>query len=146
MNPYLDYYSNQAQTGAGFYSGTRYNLRGRGIFSSLFAKALPALKWLGRHALKTGINIAGDALEGQNVLKSAKSRLTNTGYEMANEGLDRAKSFVQTGTGKMAIMGPNLKTQKRMSVSKQAKSKSPKKIRYNTVKLPRRTVENNSLF
>jgi hypothetical protein len=36
-------------------------------------------KTLGREALKTGLNIAGDVVQGRNIKQAAQSRLKSTG-------------------------------------------------------------------
>jgi hypothetical protein len=50
------------------------------IFGGLFKAAMPLLKkgakTLGREALKTGLNIAGDVVQGRNIKQAAKSRFS----------------------------------------------------------------------
>jgi hypothetical protein len=65
-SPTYDYYIHQAGKGYPVFAGRRYQ-RGHGlgsIFGGLFKAAMPLLKkgakTLGREALKTGLNIAGD--------------------------------------------------------------------------------------
>jgi hypothetical protein len=60
--------------------GIRYQ-RGHGlgsIFGGLFKAAMPLLKkgakTLGREALKPGLNIAGDVVQGRNIKQAAKCR------------------------------------------------------------------------
>jgi hypothetical protein len=74
--------------------GTRYQ-RGHGlgsIIGSLFKSAVPLLKrgakTLGREALKTGLNLASDVMEGQNVKQAAKSRLKSTGQNLLQKVMD----------------------------------------------------------
>jgi hypothetical protein len=70
---------------------SRYQ-RGHGlgsIFESLFKSAVPLLKRgaknLGREALKTGLNLASDVMERQNVIQATKSRLKSTGQKLTPE-------------------------------------------------------------
>jgi hypothetical protein len=76
------------------YVGTRYQ-RGHGlgsIFGSLFKSAVPLFKrganTLGREALKTGLNLASEVMEGQNVTQAAKSRLKSTGQNLLQKAMD----------------------------------------------------------
>ena len=78
---YHDYYIHQAGKGYPVFAGRRYQ-RGHGfgsIFGGLFKAAMPLLKrgakTLGREALQTGLNIAGDVVQGRNI-KQAGSRST----------------------------------------------------------------------
>jgi hypothetical protein len=43
---------------------------------------------LGREALKTGLNLASDVMEGQNVTQAAKSRLKSTGQNLLQKAMD----------------------------------------------------------
>jgi hypothetical protein len=43
---------------------------------------------LGREALKTGLNLASDVMEGQNVTQAAKSRLKSTGQSLLQKAMD----------------------------------------------------------
>ena len=91
---YHEYYLNQVGRGYPVYVGTRYQ-RGHGlrsIFGSLFKSAVPLLKigakTLGREALKTGLNLASDVMEGQNVTQAVKSRLKSTGQNLLQKAMD----------------------------------------------------------
>ena len=102
MNPYASYYVNQAGSGLSGFSGVRYQ-RGHGFFGRLFSGVgsfvkdlLPAI---GKRALPSGIALAQDILSGENVLKSAKSRLIEAGKNVADETLEKIKSRVQSGSG-----------------------------------------------
>ena len=75
------------------YVGTRYQ-RGHGlgsIIGSLFKSAVPLLKrgvkTLGREALKTGLSLTLDVMEGQNVTQEAKSRLKSTGHNLLQKAI-----------------------------------------------------------
>ena len=91
---YHDYYLHQAGKGYPVYAGSRYQ-RGHGlgsIFGGLIKAAMPLLKkgakTLGREALKTGLNIVGDAVEGKNIKEAATSRLTSTGKTLLQKAAD----------------------------------------------------------
>jgi len=100
MNPYIDYYVNQSGSGIRGFSGIRYQ-RGSGWFSRLFSSAiLPALKYLGKQSMKTGLNVAEDVLEGKNFKKAIKARTIETGKETAQKGIQKGKDYLQRGRGK----------------------------------------------
>ena len=87
------FYLNQAGRGYPVYVGTRYQ-RGHElgiIFGGLFKAAVPLLKkgakTLGREALKTGLNLALDVMEGQNVKQAAKSRLKSTRQNLLQKAI-----------------------------------------------------------
>jgi hypothetical protein len=70
---------NQAGKGHPVLAGRRYQ-RGHGlgsIFGGLFKAAMPLLKkgakTIGREALKTGLNIVGDVVQGRNIKQAAES-------------------------------------------------------------------------
>ena len=69
--------------------------RGHGlgsIFGGLFKAAMPLLKkgakTIGREALKTGLNIAGDVVQGRNIKQAAKSRLKSTGKNLLQKAME----------------------------------------------------------
>ena len=103
---YINYCIDSAKQGQfgtglnGFHGVLRYQGHGRGIFKSLFRTAiLPALKFLGKSALKTGANIANDTIINKRDFKeSAKEHLTNAGKDIANTGLESIKKkFIGEG-------------------------------------------------
>lgn len=88
---YENYYKNQVGTGMPIFIGSR-NQRGHGlgsVLSGLFRSAAPILKkglsTLGKSALKTGISIAGDVLEGKNAKESARLRASQGIKNLARE-------------------------------------------------------------
>jgi hypothetical protein len=98
---YEDYYVNQAGGGLPYFAGARIQ-RGHGlgsILSGLFRSALPLLKRgamaLGRQALSTGAQMAGDVLGGESLKASAKRRLKSAGSEL----LQKAAAHLQQGEG-----------------------------------------------
>ena len=97
-----NYYIHQFGRGYPVYVGKRYQ-RGHGlgsIIGSLFKSAVPLLKrgvkTLDREALKTGLNLALDVMEGQNVTQAAKSRLQSKGQHLLQKAI--------IGVGLAAIM------------------------------------------
>jgi hypothetical protein len=104
---YQDYYIYQAGKGYPVFGGRRYQ-RGHGlgsIFGGLFKAAMPLLKkgtkTLGREALKTGLNIAGDVVQGRNIKWAAKSRLKSTRQNLLQKAMDTVGP-----PGQRAIKGP----------------------------------------
>ena len=90
MLDYVKYYKNQAGGGDHYFRGSPVQ-KGYGlgdILGGLFRSALPMIKqgakMLGKEALKTGVGIAADALDGQNVKMAAKNRVRQTGLKMTS--------------------------------------------------------------
>ena len=109
---YEDYYLHQAGGGYPVYAGSRYQ-RGHGlgsVFGGLFKAAAPLLKKgaqaLGREALKTGLQIAGDVAKGKNLKQAAKSRVKTAGKNMINKA-------IRGPPGERAIKRPANKNQTR---------------------------------
>ena len=81
---YEDYYMQQSGSGLSVFQGSR-GQRGHGLgsmLSGLFRSAVPMLKrglaTFGKHALKTGLEIAGDVSEGKSFRDSARDRIVPT--------------------------------------------------------------------
>src|SRR4051812_33473332 len=81
---YEDYYMQQSGSGLPVFQGPR-GQRGNGLGSTLcdlFRSAVPMLKrglaTFGKHALKTGLEIAGDVSEGKSFRDSARERIVPT--------------------------------------------------------------------
>ena len=86
---YEDYYMAQSGNGLPVFQGSR-GQRGHGLgsmLSGLFRSAVPMIKrglaTFGKHALKTGLEIAGDVSEGKSFKDSARenSSYDSTGYK-----------------------------------------------------------------
>lgn len=97
---YLKYYSSQSGSGLPYFSGT-YSQRGHGIgsvFSGLFRSIWPLiksqLKDVGKQALKSGINIAADVVDGKSFKESVKHQVPEGIKEFAKTKL------AQYGSGK----------------------------------------------
>lgn len=93
---YENYYLHQAGGGHPVYVGSRFQ-RGHGlgsVFGGLFKAAMPLLKkgakTLGQQALKTGLEMVGDVVEGKNLKQAAKSRLTTAGRNIVNRAIGYA--------------------------------------------------------
>ena len=78
---YEDYYIRQSGSGLPVFQGSR-GQRGHGLgsmLSGLFRSAVPMLKrglaTFGKHALKTGLEIASDVADGTSFKDSAKARI-----------------------------------------------------------------------
>ncbi len=90
---YENYYIRQVGQGIPVFEGTNlqrgYGLGG--ILGGLLRSAVPLLKQgvksLGKQALKTGMNIAQDALAGQSIKTSAKRRLKETGANLGRQAV-----------------------------------------------------------
>ena len=71
-----------------------------GVFSSLFRQALPALeqgaKIIGKNAVQLGMNVANDAIQGKDPLKSLEQHgvmaALNTGGEILDSTFDNSAS------------------------------------------------------
>lgn len=107
VKAYHDYYLSQAGRGYPVYVGRRYQ-RGHGlgsILGGLFKSAAPLLKkgakFLGKEALKTGLNVASDALQGENVGQAIKKRAKETGQDIVTRAMGPP--------GERVIKGPTRK-------------------------------------
>lgn len=86
---FSDYYTEQIGTGLTYYQGNRYH-QGRGVFSSfLAAKVLPLLKYLGKTALSTGLNIGKDYLSGENIKSSLKTNLKGATKKILSDAIEK---------------------------------------------------------
>ena len=91
---YNDYYARQVGGALPYVAGARIQ-KGH-VFGSLFSRLLrsvaPLIKrgtiTLGKSALTTGPQIAGDVAAGRNVKKAAKRRATATGRDLMQKLLD----------------------------------------------------------
>lgn len=127
---YETYYLDQSGSGIPVFAGSR-GQRGHGIGSllgGLFRSALPMIKrglaTFGKHALKTGLEIANDVVEGDSLKNAAKRRVP--------EGIKRFARFEnftnQSGSG-------------RVQSSSKKKRKRPTSIQKNIVKPRKRKYD-----
>ena len=77
------------------------------MFRSFFRSAVPLLKsgarTVGKAALNTGIDVAKDVLDGNDVRTAAAGRLKETGQKLKGQAIDAAKKKVlpmQNGQGR----------------------------------------------
>ena len=104
------YYQQQGRGGQDmrYFSGPAYQ-RGRGLgglFGKLFRAAVPIFKhtvtpvlkrgakFVAKEALKTGVGVAGDMLDGQSGLESLKRRGKAGAQRVAREGLNRMEGML----------------------------------------------------
>jgi hypothetical protein len=149
---YYRYYNNQAgfgyaHPGISTYRGPVYQ-RGNGIgsvFSSLWKAISPlftgdnvrsALKSAGTQALKTGLAVGSDVMQGRNLGESLKARAGETGRELLGAAADELRGLA--GNGRRRRRAPKRKStltnskpkKRRKSARRKKKSKSkPKKTK-----------------
>ena len=130
---WLNYYQSQAnQSGHGYFRGVPYQRGGSlgGLFKGLFRMIMPmaktAGKAIGKEALHAGLNLAGDALGGQNIKQATKRRARKAGRRLVK----KAKlTLNQTGKG--------IKRRKRKAKPKRKGTKKRKATVKKRKKLPR---------
>ena len=118
MKLYEEYYLKQTGNGMPAFTGAQYQ-RGHGLgnmLRSLTKFALPMLKKgvrsVGKQVLKTGMNIAQDAMHGQNIKSAAKRHLSQGITELVT----------QHGRGKrMGPPGERIKRKKQKKSVKRSK-------------------------
>ena len=103
---YEDYYIQQSGNGLPTFVGSR-SQRGHGLgsmLSGLFRSAVPMLKrglaTFGKHALKTGLEIAGDVADGKSFRDSAKERILPTILPGIKRFAEEEIFSRQSGSGK----------------------------------------------
>ena len=113
---YETYYLDQSGSGFPIFVGAR-GQRGHGIrrslLSGLFRSAFPMIKRglasFGKHALKTGLEIANDVVEGESIKTSAKKRVPEGIKRFAN-----IENFInQSGSGRRRFVRNRNKIKKR---------------------------------
>ena len=101
-----------------------------GVLKRLFRSALPFLlrggKQIGRQAIKTGINVGQDVLDGKSVKSSVTARVKETANDLAKKAVDHV---AQTGRG---IKRPA-----------KGKSNTRKKVLKRNTSKPKRQVHND---
>lgn len=106
MNPFENYYMNQAGSGVGqVYIGASPYLRGKGIgsfFSGLFRSVFPLVKSgaraFGQEALKSGVGFLHDTMSKTPLKQSIKNRLRQAGENLLTRANKRIDAM--TGSGK----------------------------------------------
>jgi hypothetical protein len=101
-----NYYANQCGHGLPVFYGARMQ-RGHGIgsiFGGLFRTIFPIIKRvapvIGRKALETGMQIAGDVAAGQSIKEAAKTRVVEAIEKGINKLAGGPSDQNQTGSGK----------------------------------------------
>ena len=95
---YVDHYTRQLGRGHPVFRGapTQKGFGLGNILGGLFRTAMPLItqgaKTLGRQALRTGLGIAQDAMEGKNVKTAARSRLKQTGRRLTRRAVQNVDS------------------------------------------------------
>ena len=121
---YEDYYLRQSGSGLSVFQGSR-GQRGHGLgsmLSGLFRSAVPMIKrglaTFGKHALKTGLEIASDVADGSSFKDSAKARILPTILPGIKRFADEEIFSKQSGSGKRRKT-----TRRRRKVSKKRSSR-----------------------
>ena len=98
---YTDYYTAQVGTGLPVFVGSSIQ-RGHGvgnILKGLFNAVVPLFssvgKTLGKQALNTGLQIAGDVVSGHNLKESAKHRAREAGHSLLNKAVHHARKPIK---------------------------------------------------
>src|SRR5260370_12355871 len=94
-----NYYLKQAGNGISSYAGSRYPQYGNGFFGTLLHWLKPALHYVGRKGGGGVMNVLDDAMNGKNIIKSAKSNFITTGKAMVNDGVNTLETLMK-GKGK----------------------------------------------
>ena len=99
---YDDYYARQVGGALPYFTGARVQ-RGHGfgsLFSGLLRSVAPLIKRgavaLGKRALTTGAQIAGDVVAGQNIKNATKRRATAAGRALMSSLLATARQTYKT--------------------------------------------------
>ena len=107
--PYVDYYTGQVGRGFPVFQGARTQ-KGSGlggILGGLFKSALPLIKQgaktLGREALRTGVELAQDAIEGKDIRSAAKGRIRSAGRNLTRRALGAAGKTVAPTKARQGI-------------------------------------------
>jgi hypothetical protein len=80
---------------------------------------MPILKYLGKKALSTGVNIGTDLLQGDSFKSTMKKRLKKAGLDIAEDALEKVRNSKQSGSGRRK----RRKSQKRSSYKKTSKKR-----------------------
>ena len=133
-----EYYRQQAGSGIGGFSGVRYQ-RGHGFFGRLISGGIgPILKkifpYVKNLAMDTGLNIAEDVLDGNNLKESAKRRFKESGINMVKDGITQVKKMKGSGYKRRKKRSAPIKRTKR-KFKRKGKRKTRRKYKRRTRKL-----------
>jgi len=146
MNEFDDYYMNQAGSGIGGFEGLKYNQLGGSIWGGIFKNTLlPLLKYVGKKAASTGLNVADDYFSGRKMKESIKDQLKSTAKVMASD----AKSKLQKGKGRkrrkhQVIKSTNVFRRKRSPIKKKrtATKRKSKQTKTKTTRRKKKSSRN----
>lgn len=100
VSSFEDYYTRQAGHGLAYYKGVAHQ-RGNGlggIFRSMFRMVLPLFKSgakaIGKQALKSGVDIANDYMQGKDVRNAARERMKEAAKSLTDKASTKVKSMV----------------------------------------------------
>jgi len=126
---YKDYYLQQSGSGLPIFQGSR-GQRGHGLgsmLSGLFRSAVPMIKrglaTFGKHALKTGLEIASDVADGASFKDSAKARILPSILPGIKRFADEEIFSNQSGSGRRRKTSKRRKSSKRRKIAKRKSSK-----------------------
>ena len=126
---YEDYYLQQSGSGLPIFQGSR-GQRGHGLgsmLSGLFRSAVPMIKrglaTFGKHALKTGLEIASDVADGASFKDSAKARILPSILPGIKRFADEEIFSNQSGSGRRRKTSKRRKSSKRRKIAKRKSSK-----------------------
>ena len=126
---YEDYYLQQSGSGLPIFQGSR-GQRGHGLgsmLSGLFRSAVPMIKrglaTFGKHALKTGLEIASDVADGASFKDSAKARILPSILPGIKRFADEEIFSNQSGSGRRRKTSKRRKLSKRRKIAKRKSSK-----------------------
>ena len=126
---YEDYYLQQSGSGLPIFQGSR-GQRGHGLgsmLSGLFRSAVPMIKrglaTFGKHALKTGLEIASDVADGASFKDSAKARILPSILPGIKRFADEEIFSNQSGSGRRMKTSKRRKSSKRRKIAKRKSSK-----------------------
>lgn len=141
-----NYYTEQAGSGLGGYSGIRYQ-KGHGWFGRIIKGGIvPILKrvlpYLGKRALETGVGVAQDVMDGENFKSSAKKRFKATGQRIEDDVITKARNMSGSGLRrKRKRLKSVTYLNKRRKPSSKKKQKSSKR---KPLKTKRKTIRKKS--
>lgn len=121
---YENHYLQQVGNGLPVFRGARVQ-KGHGlgnVLGGLFRSAMPLLKKgvksLGKEALRTGVEIAGDVLDGRSIKQAAKTRTLAAGKRVANRA---ASSITGSKSVKRSKRSPSSRRNSRAGGAKRSR-------------------------
>jgi hypothetical protein len=125
------YYLDQVGSGIAGYKGVRYQ-KGSGFFSRIFSSAIyPLMKYFGKKALRTGINIASDVFhKDQHWKDSLRERGKQAGAEVLDDGYQKAMQKLQRGRGRRRKPKKRKTKKRKVKKIKKVKRKCGRKAKH----------------